>query len=139
MTREEALKLRAVIEQSTASLDDKTASTAPTLFPSLKQDGKLVRAGTRINWRGAIKRAAVDLWDGDDNDPDHAPTLWEDLNYKDGIRVIPDVITVGTAFANGERGWWGDKLYESKMDNNVFTPSQYPDGWKEVNDEVEAE
>ena len=59
MTRDEALALRAVIERSTASLDDKTASTAPTLFPSLKQDGKLVRAGTRINWRGAIKRPSI--------------------------------------------------------------------------------
>lgn len=135
---EQARKLRKVIEQAVISLDDATASTAPTLFPALKQDGALVKAGTRIHWGGVVKRAAVDLWDTVDNDPDHAPSLWEALNYKDGIRIIPDVLTVGTAFANGEKGWWGDKLFESKMDSNVFTPAQYPDGWKEVADEVEA-
>ena len=132
MTRDEALALRAVIEQGSASLDDLTASTAPTLFPSLKLDGALVKAGTRINWHGRIKRAAVDLWDRDDNDPDHAPTLWEDLAYREGIRVIPETITAGTAFAEGEPGWWGDTVYISKLPANVYTPVQYPAGWEAV-------
>lgn len=129
---DQARKLRPVIEQAAQSLDDATASTAPTLFPALKQDDKLVRTGTRINWHGTIKRAAVDLWDTQDNDPDHAPTLWEDIPYRDGYRIIPEVITVGTAFAEGEKGWWGDVLYKSKLPANVYTPAQYPDGWEVV-------
>lgn len=129
---EQARRLRPVIERAAQSLDDATASTAPTLFPALKQDGQLVRAGTRIHWGGKVKRAAVDLWDREDNDPDHAPSLWEDLNYKNGIRIIPEIITVGTAFADGELGWWGDALYRSKLPANVYTPAQYPDGWEAV-------
>jgi hypothetical protein len=99
------------------------------LFPSLKEDGALISVGTRINWNGVVKRAAVDLWDTKENNPDNAPTLWEDLNYVDGIRVIPEVITVGTAFSSGERGWWNGVLYESKVDNNVYTPDAYLDNW----------
>ena len=133
MTRAEALKLRAIVEQAAASLDDKTASEAPTLFPRLKQDGSLVRAGTRINHNGEIKKAAVDLWDTADNSPDNAPTLWETLDYKDGYRIIPETITVTGAFAKGERGWWNGKLYESAVDNNVYTPEQYAPNWTEVN------
>lgn len=129
---EQARKLRPVIEQAAQSLDDATASTAPTIFPALKRDGKLVRTGTRINWRGTIKRAAVDLWDTQDNDPDHAPTLWEDILYRDGVRIIPEVITVGTAFAEGELGWWGNVLCRSKLPANVYTPAQYADGWEIV-------
>lgn len=132
MKRAEALYLRSVVEQAAASLDDKTASTAAMLFPRLKQDGSLVRVGTRINWNGTIKRAAVDIWDTEANDPDHAPNLWEDILYRDGIRIIPAVITVGLAFAKGERGWWGDTLMESTADNNVYTPVQYADNWKIV-------
>ena len=134
MTRAEALKLRAIVEQAAASLDDKTASEAPTLFPRLKQDGGLVRAGTRINWNGSVMKAAVDLWDTADNSPDNAPTLWETLDYKDGYRIIPSVITVTGAFAKGERGWWNGKLYESKVGSNVYTPEQYADNWTEVTD-----
>ena len=132
MTRAEALKLRAIVEQAVASLDDKTASEAPTLFPRLKQDGGLVRAGTRINWNGSVMKAAVDLWDTADNSPDRATTLWETLDYKDGYRIIPSVITVTGAFAKGERGWWNGKLYESKVGSNVYTPEQYADNWMEV-------
>lgn len=130
MNRAEALRLRAIIETAAASLDDKTASTAPTLFRRLKQDGTLIEAGTRINHNGSIKRAAVDLWDTEANNPDNAPTLWEDILYRDGYRIIPDVITAGTAFALDELGWWGDKLYKSLLSANVYTPEQYPNGWE---------
>lgn len=130
MNRAEALRLRAIIETAAASLDDKTASTAQTLFPRLKQDGSLIKAGTRINHNGSIKRAAVDLWDTVDNSPDNAPTLWEDILYRNGYRIIPDVITAGTAFALDELGWWGDKLYKSLLSANVYTPEQYPNGWE---------
>ena len=131
MTRAEALHLRAIVEQAAESLDDQTVSTAPTLLRKLKQDGKLVSAGTRINWGGTIKRAAVDLWDTAENTPDAAPKLWEDIDYRDGYRVIPSVITAGTSFAMDELGWWGGKLYKSKLAANVYTPEQYPAGWEE--------
>lgn len=127
-----ARKLRPIIVQASASLDDASASNAAELFPVLKQDGSLVPAGTRINWHGIIKRAASDLWDTADNTPDNAPTLWEDIDYREGYRIIPDTITAGTAFAKGECGWWGDTLYRSLIDANVYTPEAYPAGWEVV-------
>ena len=132
MKRAEALKLRAIVEQAAVSLDDKTASEAAMLFPKLKQDGALVTVGTRINHNGTIKRAAVDLWDTPENNPDNAPALWEDISYREGYRIIPDVITAGTAFAKDELGWWGDVLYRSAMDVNVWTPEGNASGWEVV-------
>lgn len=132
MTRKEALKLRAIVEQAAVSLTDQTASEGVMLFPRLKGDGELIAAGTRINWHGTLKRAAVDLWDTDDNNPDNAPELWENIGYRDGIRIIPATITAGLAFALGEKGWWGDALYESLIAANTYTPEQYPAGWKEA-------
>lgn len=132
MKRSEALYLRSVVEQAVTSLDDKTASTAAILFPRLKADGSLIQAGTRINWNGTIKKAAVDLWDMAENNPDNAPGLWEDIEYKEGYRIIPDTLTVTTAFAKDECGWWHGVLYRSKYDDNVYTPAAYPAGWEEV-------
>ena len=126
-------KLRPVIERAAALLDDRTASMAAPLFPRLRQDGALVKAGTRINWNGAVKRAAVDLWDTRENDPDHAAALWADIDYRDGWRIIPETITAGTAFALDECGWWNGALYRSRLEANVFTPDAYPDGWEPVN------
>lgn len=132
MTREEAMKLRSIVEIAAASLDDKTASEGATLFPRLKQDGSLIPAGTRINWHGVVKRAASDLWDTEQNNPNHTPGLWEDIAYREGYRIIPEVITAGTAFAKDECGWWGDKLYKSLIAANVYTPEGYPAGWEVV-------
>lgn len=132
MTRDEAYRLRAIVEQASASLDDKTASEGVSLFPKLKQDGSLVRAGTRIRWGGMLKRAAVDLWDTTENTPDAAPTLWEDIAYREGYRVIPETITATLAFAMNEIGWWDGKIYKSLRDGNTFPPSITPEWWIEI-------
>lgn len=112
------------------SATDAQASSAVDLYPTLKENDELIKSGTRINWKGSIKRAAVDLWDNPQNNPDNAPSLWEDISYKEGYRLIPETITVGTAFAKDECGWWKDKLYRSLINANVYTPEQYPAGWK---------
>lgn len=131
-THGEAVTLRSAIEIAVGSLEDKIASTVAMLFPNFIPDGSLVPAGTRINWNGIVKKAAVDLWATEDNDPDHAPTLWADLDYRDGYRIIPETITVTTAFAKDECGWWDGVLYRSLVDANVYTPSAYPDNWEVV-------
>ena len=129
---EQARKLRPIIEQATESLDDKDASESVELFPHLKGDGSLIKAGTRINWNGVLKQAAVDLWDTDDNTPDNEQTLWTDIAYREGIRVIPDTITAAQAFALDELGWWDGHIYRSTIAANVYTPDQYAAGWEMV-------
>lgn len=111
---------------------DKLASVAIDVYPQLNEDGELIKAGSRIKWNGSLKRAAVDLWDTVENNPNNAPALWENIDYKEGYRIIPTVITVGAAFAKDECGWWNDKLYKSLIDVNVYTPEQYAAGWEEV-------
>lgn len=125
-----AQAMRKLMEQDAESLDDQTVSTAPEVLPRLRGDGSLVKTGTRICWNGTVKRAAVDLWDSAENTPDAAPTLWEDIQYRQGYRIIPEVITPGQAFALGELGWWGDSLYKSLLNSNVWTPEGYPAGWE---------
>ena len=130
---ERARMLRKNIIVSSASLEDKVASETPELFGRLNENGNLVPVGTRVNWNGILKRASVDLYDTKENNPDNAPTLWEDIEYKEGYRIIPETITVGTAFSKDELGWWNDTLYKSLIDNNVWTPEQNPSGWEIIN------
>ena len=126
---EKARLQRSNIVKSSAALDDKDASLTPELFAQLRYNGELIKEGTRVNWNGTVKKAQVDLWDEEMYNPDNAPTLWADIGYKDGIRIIPDVITATTAFSMDEPGWWKDHVYISKVESNVWTPEQNPDGW----------
>lgn len=131
-TRAKALKIRAMAMEVATEMTDPEATTIPEMFPKLKGNGELVKAGTRINWNGTLKKAASDLWDTAENNPDNAPALWETIDYVNGYRVIPEVITVTTAFAKGEYGYWKDAVYESLYDANVWNPDQFPAGWKKV-------
>ena len=129
-TAEEARAWRAQLDKALPTVPDKDASGCVDLYPTLKQGGKLIKAGTRINWNGWLKQPTVDLWDTEANDPDHAPDLWVKILYKDGVRVIPDVISAAEAFALDELGWWDGAIYKSLIAANVYTPDAYPQGWE---------
>lgn len=132
LTESEISRLFIMQNINTVITDDATASRAVEFHPEMEYNGKLIPAKTRINWNGTLKRSAVDIWDTESNNPDNAPTLWEDISYRDGFRIIPEVITATLAFSEGECGWWGDKLYRSKVDGNVYTPAVYPANWELV-------
>ena len=126
-----AQKVRAAMDTAGAALDDAAASRAVPLYPTLQGDGALIMAGTRINWNGTLKRAAVDLWDVPKNAPDNAPALWEEISYREGYRIIPETFAPGLGFAKGECGWWKGALYKSVFEGvNVWTPEQTPSGWE---------
>lgn len=122
------------IRRTVNSLDipDATASRMAEYFPELTGDGSLIKAGTKINWRGQLKKAAVDLWDTETNTPDAAPTLWADIAYKDGIRIIPDTIPATLAWMNGELGWRDGHVYKSGMDGNVYLPGTVGAPWEQL-------
>ena len=130
LTAEEVNRLFIVQNINTTITDDATASRAVEFHPEMQYNGALIPNGTRINWKGKLKRAAVDVWDTKENNPDNAPTIWEDIAYRDGFRIIPEVITATLAFKQDEIGWWGDKLYRSKVNGNVYTPDVYPANWE---------
>ncbi|MCI6267408.1 MAG: hypothetical protein MR637_02105 [Clostridiales bacterium] len=126
--------LRVILSAQVNSLDipDATASRMVDYYPTLTGDGSLIKVGTKINWHGVLKQAAVDLWDTAENNPDNAPTIWVDIAYKNGIRVITDTITAVQAFALDELGWWNGHVYRSTIAANVYTPAQYAAGWEQL-------
>lgn len=138
MTFKEKIKRAAELRKSAmfgaASFDDKQASEVSSLYPEMTYGGELIKAGTRINHNGVLYKAAVDLWDREENAPENAPALWEEIQYHEGIRIIPEVITAAGAFALGELGFWkaDGKTYKSLIEANVYTPATYPQGWEVI-------
>lgn len=127
-----AEQLHRTIMAGLVQVSDQQASEGVELFPRLTGSGELVKAGTRINWNGVLKRASVDLWDLETNNPDNAPAIWETIQYVNGVRVIPEVITATTAFSRNELGWWQGSVYRSLRDGNTFNPSVTPEWWEVV-------
>lgn len=137
-TKEEAYAFRKQIEAAALNLDDKGASMSVDFYSDMVYNGELIEAGTRINHNGVLFKAAVDLWDREENNPDNAPDLWAKIEYHNGVRIIPNVeggsFDVARAFALNEPGYWevDEKTYKSLLPSNVYTPIAYPKGWEEV-------
>lgn len=132
LTLEEVQRLTLRKQVNSLDLDDATASRMVEYYPEMSGDGSLIKAGTKINWGGQLKKAAVDLWDTAENSPDNAPTLWADIAYKDGIRIAPETFTATNAAAMDELMWFGEHIYKSLMAGNVYTPEQAPSVWELV-------
>lgn len=132
-TKEEARAWRAQLEAALLIVPDKEASACVDLYSTMKYDGSLIPYKTRINWNGALKMAALDIYDTKENNPDNAPTLWTDINYRDGARMIPETFTAAVAFSLNELGWWKGQIYKSMMNGNAYTPEQQPLVWEKIN------
>lgn len=86
----EIIKALSALKTLSDSATDEQASRAPHAYKGLRRDGKIIKAGTRINHKGTIMRATEDVLDVEENSPDKKPTLWEDIGYRNGVRVKPD-------------------------------------------------
>ena len=126
---DEVLRITLRAQVNSLDIPEAAASRMVEYFPELTGDGSLIKAGTKINWHGQLKKAAVDLWDTETNTPDAAPTLWTDIAYKDGIRIAPETFTSTNAAAMDELMWFGEHIYRSGMAGNVYTPEQAPNAW----------
>lgn len=131
LTKGQARAFFAALRTLRDGATDAQASTAVDLYPTMKYDMEIIRVGTRINFNGTLYRAAVDLYDSESQNPDNAPNLWERIEYHNGVRIIPETITAGTAFGYKELGYWEKDgcVYRSEMADNVWTPEQYPTAW----------
>lgn len=135
MKRDKAYKFRALVVKGSGTLSDAEVSTAPEVLRQLNRDGSLVEAGERINWYGDVKRAKNALWDTEENDPEHAPGLWDDIDYVDGVRKIPvtdsGIFDASLAFSEGEEGFStvDSTVYISRFSGNVYTPQLVPTNW----------
>lgn len=66
--------------------------------------------------------------------PDKAVSLWDICHTTDPTKAKPYVAPQGTRgmYQTGDVCTEGGKLYRSTMENNVWEPSAYPQGWEAI-------
>ena len=128
-----AQKLRPYIEKAATSLSDEDALEATNLFPNWhsnqpqKKDERGRDEG--ILYKCLQPHTSQDTWA-----PHLAPSLWAKVLIPD-----PDVIPEWeqpdstNPYMIGDRVMFNGLVYESVIDNNIWNPTQYPGGWKQVN------
>lgn len=127
-----AQKLRPLIEKAVVVLDDEDAIEATTLFP-IWDAAALYSVGDRVRYNNILYRClqshtAQEAWT-----PDVAASLWAKV-------LIPDKNTIPeweqpdstNAYQIGDKVMFEGKIYECVIANNIWSPRDYPAGWKEV-------
>lgn len=127
-----ATKLRALIEKSAQSLDDADALEAITLFPSWAANTAYA-AGTKVRHGGVLYSVLQNHTSQNGWEPDVAPSLFAKVLIPDPS-VIPEWEQPDSTnpYKKGDKVRFDGKVYESLIDNNIWSPSAYPAGWQLV-------
>lgn len=127
-----ARKLRPLIEKAVISLSDEDALEAVVLFENWKSE-KLYKIDERVNYEGTLYKCLQEHTSQDAWTPIAAPSLWAKVLIPDPD-VIPDWEQPDStnAYKKGDKVRFNNKVYESLIDNNIWSPAAYPAGWKEI-------
>jgi len=127
-----AYKLRPYIEKAAVSLGDEDALEAIELFPEWKSDTNYSK-DMRVKFEGILYKClqahnSISSWI-----PTAAPSLWAKV-----LIPSPDIIPEWeqpdstNPYMIGDKVMFDGKVYESVIDNNIWSPAAYPAGWKEI-------
>lgn len=129
---EKAIQLRKVIESLADNLTDAEAVDNAELFPKW-QAGESYAVGTKVQYNGTLYKCLQAHASQDDWIPVDAASLWAKV-----LIPNPDVIPEWeqhdstNAYMKGDKVTYNGKTYESLIDNNVWSPVDYPAGWQEI-------
>ena len=121
------------------NLSDEQALQVPLMFPKW-QEGKEYVVGDRVLYLGILYKVLQAHTSQQGWEPDIAPSLFaKNLIVKDenGEQVdIPEFEQPDSTnpYMTGDKVIFEGKVYQSLIDNNVWSPSDYPQGWEEVNE-----
>ena len=121
------------------NLSDEQALQVPLMFPKW-QVGKAYAVGKRVLYLGVLYKVIQAHTSQAGWEPDIAPSLFaKNLIVKDeeGEQVdIPEWVQPDSTnpYMIGDKVIFGGKVYQSVIDNNVWSPTDYPQGWEEVNE-----
>ena len=135
MTREQALKLRKVLESLSANISEDDALEAKAFFPHYEV-GKAYAAGERFTYGDKLyKVVGTGHTSQADWVPGSAPALYTEIAPPDTIDVWKKPTGAHDAYQVGARVHYPtktDPVYESIIPNNAWSPDEFPRGWEVV-------
>lgn len=117
--------------QYIASLPDGEKLALVDVFPKW-MPGKDVAAGYEYKHLGNLYRCLQTHKTQADWEPQNAPALWFRI---EALGVVPEFVPptgAHDAYSKGDRVLFDGKKYESVIDSNVWSPVEYPAGWRLV-------
>lgn len=126
-----AQKLRPYIEKAALSLPDEDALEAVDLFPKWDPNHTQYLIDDKVKYNSILYRCLQSHMSQEGWDPVSAPSLWAKVLIPDP-NVVPEWEQPDSTnpYQVGDRVMFEGQIYESVISNNIWSPTQYPAGWK---------
>lgn len=120
---------RSKVEAASQTIADENVESCVALFPHWNEESEY-EVGYRVQYDGVVYKciqahSAQAQWN-----PVDAVSLWAKV-LNDEIKPWERPDSTNT-YMNGDRVTFDGKTYESTIDYNSYSPSEYPQGWKEI-------
>lgn len=116
------------------TLSDAQALQVPMLFDEFDGNGVAYEVGKRVLYNNILYKVIQAHTSQADWTPAAAPSLFAKIINETIDGSIPEFEQPNSTnpYMKGDRVIFNGKVYESLIDNNVWSPSDYPTGWKEI-------
>ena len=118
---------------SLMSISDEVAEKIPEVFPAWDGNSKEYKMGDRVQYSGVLYKVLQDHTSQSTWTPVDAPSLFAKvLTSTTGEPQEWQQPDSTNGYKTGDRVIYNGKIYESTIDNNVWSPEAYPAGWQEI-------
>ena len=134
ISRAKAHALRAMIVKASASRPDEDALEAVELFPLWAADTGYA-LDVRVRYEDKLYRCVQAHTSQSGWEPPVIPALWTEVAKPGEIPVWRQPTGTQDAYMMGDKVHYptaDDPVYISTVDNNVWSPADYPQGWEVV-------
>lgn len=115
------------------SISDEVAEKIPEVFPTWDSNGKQYKVGDRVQYNDVLYKVLQDHTSQSTWTPVDAPSLFAKvLTSTTGEPQEWQQPDSTNGYKTGDRVIYNGKIYESTIDNNVWSPEAYPAGWQEI-------
>ena len=116
------------------TLSDAQALQVPMLFDNFDGNGVAYEVGKRVLYNDILYKVIQAHTSQADWTPIAAPSLFAKVINETIDGSIPEFEQPDSTnpYMKGDRVIFNGKVYESLIDNNVYSPEAYPAGWKEI-------
>lgn len=122
--------VKKMLSTQAEELSDKDALDVAALFPTWTSKlGMQVNVGERLWYDGKLYKVIQTHTTQSDWTPDTVPSLYTEISINEWPEWVQP-ISAETAYNTGDKVTFEGTHYVSLIDNNTWSPAEYPAGWE---------
>lgn len=123
--------IRSQLDMVTTEMTDEQALQSSVLFKKWDNNGIIYEVGQRLNYNGVLYKVLQTHTSQSDWTPDTTPSLYTKVLIPDKD-IIPEWQQPDSTngYMIGDKVIYNGQVYESLVNNNIWSPIDYPTGWQ---------